>query len=334
MRVSVGGITMADWIFTHSDGDGICAGALALAANPDAKVFFTHPHGLLEDLRNVGEGDTVIICDIALPEGELQTVLNRLSTINNFGGLTYIDHHPLPEGLSNEDIPGTVIRNLNASASELTYMFFQGRIDPLLSRVAIYGAIADYLDSTPVICDLLRGWDKRTLYFETGILVQGIEGRKRDHDFKRSVVSHLAKNNPPDAHIKLLESAIENTRREEELIKTLREHIHVSGLVAYALDVQFSLGKTSIYVRALTNAVVGVAGERRRGIIDMSLRTCDVNIDLNKILRHIAPKLGGSGGGHPSAAGARVPEEKFDEFIRELNGALTSSGNRNNHVLF
>jgi RecJ-like exonuclease len=77
-----------------------------------------------------------------------------------------------------------------------------------------------------------------------------------------------------------------------------------------------------------------VAGERRRGIIDMSLRTCDVNIDLNKILRHIAPKLGGSGGGHPSAAGARVPEEKFDEFIRELNGALTSSGNRNNHVLF
>jgi RecJ-like exonuclease len=318
---------VADWIFTHSDGDGICAGALALAANPNAKIFFTHPHGLLEDLGNVNEGDIIIICDIAFPEDNLQRVLNRLSTINDLGGLTYIDHHPLPEGLSSKNIPGTVIHSLSASASELAYMFFQGEINPLLSRVAIYGAIADYLDDTPVICDLLRGWDKRTLYFETGILVQGIEGRKRDHDFKRSVVTHLAKNNPPDAHMKLLESAIENTRREEELIKTLREHIHVSGLVAYTLNVQFSLGKTSIYVRALTNAVVGVAGERRKQIIDMSLRTCDVNVDLNKILRCIAPKFGGSGGGHPSAAGARIPEEKFDEFIRELNRALAYNKN-------
>ncbi len=316
---------MADWIFTHSDGDGICAGALALAANPDAKVFFTHPHGLLEDLGNAGEGDNVIICDIALPEGNLQTILNRFSEFSDLGGLTYIDHHPLPEGLAYKDIPGKVIHSLNSSASELTYIFFREKTVRLLSRVAIYGAIADYLDDTPVICDLLHRWDKRTLYFETGILVQGIEGQKRNHDFKRSVVAHLAKNNPPDTHPKLLESAIENTRREEELIKTLSEHIHVSGLVAYALDVQFSLGKTSIYVRALSNAVVGVAGERKKGTIDMSLRACDRRIDLNSMLRCIAPKLGGSGGGHPLAAGARIPEEKFDEFIKELNRMLASN---------
>lgn len=318
---------MTDWIFTHSDGDGICAGALALAANPNAKVFFTHPHGLLEDLENAGEGDVVIICDIALPEDNLQAILNKFSVLSDLGGLTYIDHHPLPEGLSNKDIPGKVIHSLNSSASELTYMFFHEKISPLLSRVAIYGAIADYLDDTPVICDLLNRWDKRTLYFETGILVQGIEGQKRNHDFKRSVVAHLAKNNPPDIHLKLLESAIENTRREEELIKTLSERIHVSGLVAYVLDVQFSLGKTSIYVRALSNATVGVAGERRKGTLDMSLRTCDKSIDLNSMLRSIVPKLGGSGGGHPSAAGARIPEEKFDEFIKELNKVLTSIKN-------
>lgn len=46
-------------IFTH--GDGICAGAIALAANPDAHVFFTHPFGLIEDLNVAEDQDTVIV---------------------------------------------------------------------------------------------------------------------------------------------------------------------------------------------------------------------------------------------------------------------------------
>ena len=73
---------MTRWIFTHSDCDGICAGAIALAANPDARVFFTHPYGLLEDLENVREGDVVIICDIALSEDKLQAILEKFSLIN------------------------------------------------------------------------------------------------------------------------------------------------------------------------------------------------------------------------------------------------------------
>ena len=310
---------MTRWIFTHSDCDGICAGAIALAANPDARVFFTHPYGLLEDLENVREGDGVIICDIALSEDKLQAILEKFSLINESGGLTYIDHHPLPEGLLEKDIPGKAVHKMGSSASELTYMFFHDKIGPLLNRVAIYGAIADYLDDTPVINNLLRGWDKRRIYFESGILVQGLEGKKREHDFKRTLVFHLAENIPPSAHPHLLESAIKNTRREEEVIRSLKDRVHVEGSVAYVLDISFSLGKTAIYARALTNALVGLAGERRKGMIDMSLRTCYENIDLNRILRRIAPSLGGSGGGHPQAAGARIPEEKFNEFLNLLN---------------
>jgi RecJ-like exonuclease len=57
-------------------------------------------------------------------------------------------------------------------------------------------------------------------------------------------------------------------------------------------------------------------------MIDMSLRTVEERIDLNDILRRITPKLGGSGGGHPQAAGARVPKENFQALIRELNKSL------------
>lgn len=313
---------MTKWIFTHSDGDGICSGALALAAISDAKVFFTHPVGLLEDLDNIELGDTVIICDIALSESNLNQILHRFSEISRSGKLIYIDHHPLPEYLSVEFIPGIVIHDIRSSSSELTYRFFGGELEWPIDRVAIYGAISDYMDDTPVISQLLSGWDKRAIYFEVGVLVQGLEGHKRDHDLKRSVVSHLSRGLPPSLHDALLKSALENAKREEEIIRELRGHINVYGEVAYVLNVPFSLGKAALYARALADKIIGVAGEARKGFIDISVRTCEKNIDLNKILRKIALKLGGSGGGHPQAAGARIREESFLKFIEELNEAV------------
>lgn len=315
---------MVKWIFTHSDGDGICSSALALAANPDARVFFTHPYGLLEDLENAKVGDTVIICDIALSDDKLKEKLERFSDLNSAGELIYIDHHPLPEGISKENIPGRVIHKIDSSASELAYVFFHNSISRPVSRAAIYGAISDYMDNTPVINHLLCNWDKRAIYFETGVLVQGLEGRKKDHEFKRKVVAHLSTGQPPSLCLDLLESAVENTKREEEIIQVLNDHIKVYGEVAYVLDIPFSLGKTAIYARALAGVTVGIAGERKKGFIDMSLRTCEGGLDLNILLRCVAPKLGGSGGGHPQAAGARIPEENFLKFIEEINEAIRS----------
>lgn len=312
------------WIFTHGDGDGLCAGALAFAAHPEAHVFFTHPYGLLEDLDQVRDQDVIIICDIAFSEIHLPKLLETFSTIERDGELIYIDHHPLPETISQDDIPGKVVVTLGSSASELAYSFFKSRLSSLQSRVAIYGAIADYLDNTSLMRRLLKEWDKRRIYFETGILVQGIEGLKRDYDFKREIVSNLAENTPPIFHNELIENAIKNTRREEEILHELRKCIHVVGEVAYVLNVPFSLGKTALYTRALANASVGVAGEERKDMVDMSLRTCKEDVDLNKMLRRITPNYGGSGGGHPAAAGARVPKERFVEFIEEMSKALKS----------
>jgi RecJ-like exonuclease len=316
---------MAKWIFTHSDGDGICSGALALAANPDAKVFFTHPFGLLEDLENADSHDTAIICDIAISEDKVTQILNKFSDINSHGNLIYIDHHPLPNSVPAESIPGTVIHNAFSSASELTYVFFSGKLVWPLDRVAICGAIADYMDDTPTINQLLRGWDKRAVYFETGVLVQGLEGHKRDHDFKRSVVYHLAAGLPPSLHDGLLKSALENSKREEEFIRELRGKVQVYGDVAYVLDVAFSLGKAAIYAKASAGTIVGLAGERRKGFVDISIRTDEESIDLNKILRQISIRFCGSGGGHPQAAGARIPEENFSKFIEELSRVVKES---------
>jgi single-stranded-DNA-specific exonuclease len=60
----------------------------------------------------------------------------------------------------------------------------------------------------------------------------------------------------------------------------------------------------------------------------MSLRTERDDIDLNAILRDITQRLGGSGGGHPKASGARVPEASFEEFIKSLNASIKNLGTK------
>ena len=66
-----------------------------------------------------------------------------------------------------------------------------------------------------------------------------------------------------------------------------------------------------------------IAGERHGEKIDLSLRTSKVFIDLNAILREITPVLGGSGGGHPSAAGARIPGNNFFKLIKLFNEKIS-----------
>ncbi|MEM2339148.1 MAG: DHHA1 domain-containing protein [Nitrososphaerales archaeon] len=312
---------MATWIFTHGDTDGICAGAIALAANPNAQIFFTNPYGLIEDLTIANNEDKVIICDIALSENHLKQIIQRFSRIAEKGELIYIDHHPWPEAILKEDMPSKIIHG-SASSSELTYSLFKSNIDPKLSRVAIFGAIGDYLDNTPFIKHLLERWDKRALYFESGLLTQGIEGRKRDYELKRSILFKLANNFLPSSDKRLVELALEQSHLEELAIQKIKDYIHFNGKIAYTLNFPFSLGKAAIYAKGLTDALIGIAAEERKGMIDMSLRTSNPKIDLNKILRLITPKFGGSGGGHSKAAGARLPKEKFEDFLNELNKSL------------
>ena len=56
-------------ILTHGDSDGICSGAIAKTAYPDAYVYFTSPVNLLAKLSLIESVETLIICDIALDEG-------------------------------------------------------------------------------------------------------------------------------------------------------------------------------------------------------------------------------------------------------------------------
>jgi len=53
-------------ILTHGDSDGVCSGAIAKSAYPDADVYFTSPVGILDELKMADGYRNIIICDIAI----------------------------------------------------------------------------------------------------------------------------------------------------------------------------------------------------------------------------------------------------------------------------
>lgn len=305
-------------IITHGDSDGICSGALALAAFKNAKLFFSHPTGLADDLKQV-EGD-VIICDIALPAQTIDKVHQEIKRIDGSGyKVLYIDHHPFPPNFEPESFPWELQHSVKASAAEQTFKTLKKWLIKDFSRVAIFGAIGDYLDMTPEIIELLRQWDKRSLYLESGLLIQAIDTMGRNYELKRQIARYLANNKLPSQDEKIVNRAISEAIRDEEMRGHIKEVVKTVDKVAYVLDIDWSLSKSAIYSKAEAGTLVGIGAETRNGFIDMSLRTHSDKLDLNGMAIAITQKIGGSGGGHPMAAGARVPKDKFKNFMEELN---------------
>ena len=311
---------MSSIIFTHGDCDGICAGAIAKSAFPDSIVFFTNPVNLLGELNNLtGNYDNIVICDIAFDEKtfpQLKIKLNELDTKSN---ITYMDHHPLPENKYNK----SWFHHDNYSSSEQAYRTFEAKLSRDMRRVAIYGAIGDFSE-TPLIKKWERDWDTRTLYFYAGTLIQGITHVGRDYDYKRKILDALSWDIPPPEIEGLLESAVIASRKEEELKDDVKHKVVKLRNLAYVRDINGYMSKAAIYAASYGNANVGISCEYRshKHVYDISVRRRNGDVDLNTILRRVAPNHGGTGGGHPFAAGARIPEKELEAFLSHLDGAI------------
>lgn len=318
---------MAWALFIHGDSDGIASGAIAKAYLEKkgfaVNIVFTHPVGLLEDLKGFAKDvEGVVIADIALNEPHVNEVLQFLKNLGEKCKVVYIDHHPPPEGLST---PNNVewVHNTCCSASELAFKYFRGLgLDYEYSRIALYGAIGDYLDETPWVKQELSKWDKRAVYLEAGILIQGVEGARRDYEFKRRVVDHLSKNLLPSTMSELVEKSLKQSIEDENLRIWVKHNVVSYGRLAYVINPPGSVGRAANYARIYGNAVIGIAvEEKKEGLYVASLRS-DPSVDLNKVLRRLSRELGISGGGHPQAAGARISKDMFILFLEKLNNEV------------
>jgi single-stranded-DNA-specific exonuclease len=117
--------------------------------------------------------------------------------------------------------------------------------------------------------------------------------------------------------------------KASELEESFRQRVEKSatklGTIGVAYDLNGPAGKGATYAAAATGVGIGayVDKDPRRDMADISFRVIDKSVDLNRILRTVAPKLGASGGGHAEACGARVPLDKLNEFFEAINNMLT-----------
>ena len=124
------------------------------------------------------------------------------------------------------------------STSGLTYRHLGGRLPRLYSRFALYGAIGDYLDHTEWVEETLEAWDRGLVYFEASVLMQELERARKDHEFKRAVVDHLAGNSPPSAMGRLMKLAEEQARVNEALVGWVARNVSLHGAVAVVVNPQ------------------------------------------------------------------------------------------------
>jgi single-stranded-DNA-specific exonuclease len=312
---------MSSIIFTHGDSDGICSGAVVKSALPDSTIFFTNPVSLLVDLNSADKHyDSIVVCDIAIDEKTAIELKKKLSEMAEKSNVTYIDHHPLPEKKYNS----AWFHHDTCSSSELAFCIFERKLNRDMRRVAIYGAIGEFSE-TAKVRNWERGWDKRTLYFYAGTLIQGITYAGRDYDYKRRIVDALSEDVPPPEIEGLLEAAIIASKKEEEIRILVREKVVKLKNLAYVIDINGYMSKAAIYAASYGNALVGVSCEYRhhKHVYDISVRLSNGGVDLNIILRRVALQHGGTGGGHPFAGGARIPRKELEAFLYDLDDALS-----------
>ncbi|MCZ7356305.1 MAG: DHHA1 domain-containing protein [Candidatus Methanoperedens sp.] len=311
---------MSSIIFTHGDCDGICSGAIVKSALPDSTIFFTSPVGLLSELNNIRERyDDLVICDIAIDEKTYPQLKIKLSELANESNVIYMDHHPLPERRYNSDW----FFYDTCSTAELAFRIFEKNLNRDMRRVAIYGAMGDFSE-TAVVKKWERDWDKRTLYFYAGTLIQGITYAGRDYNCKRKIADALSYDMPPPEIEGLLDAAVIASRKEEEIRSLVRKSVVKLKNLAYVIDINGYMSKAAIYAASYGNALVGVSCEYRaqKHVYDISIRLRNGGVDLNTILRRVALSHGGTGGGHPFAGGARIPKRELEAFLYDLDDAL------------
>ena len=147
----------------------------------------------------------------------------------------------------------------------------------------------------------------------------------REMKMKRSIIERLALGVLPSELNDLVEKALRGSQVEKSVRNFVYENAKKKKLLGYILDIPTGggfKGKGALFAATATDKPVGVCGNSISDSISMSLRRRDENFDLNVAVRIAAKEVGGTGGGHPSAAGARIKKNKWNKFLDLLDFEL------------
>jgi RecJ-like exonuclease len=284
-------------------------------------VFFTKPVSVCDDLRNT-EAERIIISDIAINKSDHQRFLKVLGETD--ARIMYFDHHPLSREMKERlgKILEVFVHDDKSSASELVYRHFQRELPKEMIWPALYGAIGDYSEDTDFVRKQILDWDKRAINFEVSSISLGTKNEQfSTYDAKRNIVRILAEGKTPSDIDGLVRSAQDAVRREFQLYKIVKKKAKTLGKVGYLTDTpSFGFrGPAALFAATVTGKPLGLCVYNRERYLDITMRSHDSKIALNRLAEAASAAVGGSGGGHETAAGAKIPFGTLEQFIKKVN---------------
>ncbi len=205
-------------------------------------------------------------------------------------------------------------------ASVLTLTHLKKQLPREAGILAAYAAVSDRTESGPKSKKILRSFDHDLVLFESMQLSYALE--KSDLSFKRMAVSQLATLAYPHQIEGLSKLALAHADRMAALRRELPQKASRLGELVYVEVKGDSTGGVANLLLDVCDASIGVGYKTnlQKQVADLSLRgKASLKTDLGELTYKLAVGLGGIGGGHPKASGARIPLPKLMEFIHALS---------------
>ncbi len=283
---------------------------------------------LMHELDAIPEGvDEFFLCDLGTDPGRVEALVRKLASLSRRMSVTYIDHHYLSEeakGMMRKS--GVVLKHdVNECSGLLTYQHLGRELPQDAKLLALYAAVTDYMDGSPVAVRMMERFDRQLVLLEATLLALAIGRRGDNMAFLRMLVRELSLMKKPHTIGDVPRAAIAQAQRLDMLVKLVAKQSIVLGKIAYIETDQHSTGSTAKLLLGVHNVALGVAfrEKHKKGWYEVSFRgTSDVRIHLGKAIGEIANRYGGTGGGHKLAAGCSVPKRSIMDTLKELNGQL------------
>ncbi|HLQ06838.1 MAG TPA: DHHA1 domain-containing protein, partial [Nitrososphaerales archaeon] len=304
------------------DVDGLGAASLSVAAT-GGELILSDYDDLVKNLSRIpDDAERVVLSDLGADSADFPEFLEQMERLASNAKVTYIDHHFMSEGAKRKLRKAGVelVHDTKECASMLTYKKFKDKLPERARLIALFGAVTDYMDDSPMAKKMMEHSDRQFVLLEASMLSYALGEMEGKEGFPEMVVKELSKMMHPHEIPGVPQAAVKELEKVAQLGEFVKTHGTKKGRVAYMVTGQYSTGNIAKLLIGAFDVPVGVAmKEKKTGWYEVSLRgTSECKIHLGRTVAKISASMGGSGGGHRKAAGCRIPVTKVDELIDAL----------------
>ncbi len=310
---------------SHSkDVDGIGAAALVVAAR-GAEFKLTGYNSVLEDLDLVPEGiNEFFLCDIGTDRSRTAVFVKKLGGLAKRCKVTYVDHHYLDEN-SKRKLRGAGVRlihDVRECASMLTYRTLRNELPEEAGNIALYGAVTDYMDTSPMAKKMMEKSERHSILLEATLLSSSMAMMGDDMNYPRLLVEELSKMKQPHEIDDVAIHAIDQMKQTIVVAREVKRRGKMMDRIAYIETDEQATGNVAKLLLGAFDAPVGVAFREKdeKGWYEVSFRgTSECRVHLGRVVGKLVGRYGGSGGGHKLSAGCRIPKKRLLQLLRVLD---------------